>query len=324
MLSLRRLDLDDCDWERMDELPDRRVFQTREWLEFLVRTQYGEPVVAEVLDRRDVVGYFTGMVVKRYGVRILGSPFPGWTTGPMGFNLSEGTSRAAALEALPRFAFGQLRCLHLEIMDRHLSADDAGGLGFRREPFPTFEIDLTREEDEIFAGMRSGARRAIRKSEKVGVEVEEASGEEFADEYYDQLTDVFAKQSLTPTYDVERVRELVRCIHPSGRLLLLRALSPDGEPSATGIFPAMNGTAYFWGGASWRSQQIHRPNEAIFWYAMRYWKKRGVKVLDLGGGGEYKRKFGVSDLTVPFFRKSRFAGLMSLRDIAERVSTRGR
>ena len=109
--------------------------------------------------------------------------------------------------------------------------------------------------------------------------VEEASAAGFADEYYAQLQDVFAKQGLRPTYGVDRVRELIRCVHPTGRLLLVRALGPEGEPIASGIFPAMNRTAYFWGGASWRSHQILRPNEAIFWFAMRDWKARGMSAV---------------------------------------------
>jgi hypothetical protein len=252
MLSLVRLDLQSCNWAHMDAFPDRVVFQTREWLEFVARTQRAEPVVAELVDANGPVGYFTGLIVRRLGVRILGSPFPGWTTSSMGFNLTEGVSRRDATEALIRFAFRELGCLHLELKDRRLAADDLSGLGFAQTPNVTFEVDLSAPEDEIFSRMTSACRRAIRKGEKVGVRVEEASGESFADEYYAQLEDVFARQSLRPTYGVERVRELIRCIHPTGRLLLLRAVAPEGNGIATGIFPAMNGAAYFWGGASWQ------------------------------------------------------------------------
>jgi lipid II:glycine glycyltransferase (peptidoglycan interpeptide bridge formation enzyme) len=125
-----------------------------------------------------------------------------------------------------------------------------------------------------------------------------------------------------PTYGVERVRELIQALLPTGRLLLVRARAPSGEPIATGIFPAMNGTAYFWGGASWRQHQHYRPNEAIFWYAMRYWKHHGMKSLDMGGGGDYKRKYGPVEFTVPSLHKSRIAGLAQLRDLAEAVSRR--
>lgn len=324
-LRLERLELAACDWEAMDRLPDRTVFQTRAWIEFVARSQGATPVVAAVLRGDEPVGYFTGLMIRRYGLRILGSPFPGWTTWSMGFNLREGESRREAARALLPFAYRTLGCAHLEFKDEHI-ADPAelAPLGFESTPKLAFEVDLDRPEEDVFNAMSSACRRAVRKAAKSGVEIQEASGEAFADEYYEQLLDVFAKQELTPGYPVERVRELIRCVHPTGRLLLLRAVAPDGRSIATGIFPGMNGKAYFWGGASWRSDQILRPNEALFWYAMRYWRDAGATVLDLGGGGDYKRKFGPRELRVPFFRKSRVPGLGRLRDLAERTLTRGR
>jgi CelD/BcsL family acetyltransferase involved in cellulose biosynthesis len=301
----------------MDAFPDRVVFQTREWLDFVARTQGAEPVIAAVRAGSETVGFFTGLVVRRFGVRILGSPFPGWTTSSMGFNLQEGVDRRAAAAAVVRFAFGPLRCLHLELKDRHLGVDDVRGLGFRSDPVVTFEVDLAADEDVILGRMSSACRRAIRKSEKVGVEVEVASPAGFAEEYYAQLVDVFAKQGLVPTYGEDRVARLIEHVHPTGRLLLVRARGPDGGSLATGLFPAFNGTAYFWGGASWRSGQIHRPNEALFWYAMRHWRERGVRVLDMGGGGDYKRKYAPTEHSVPFLRTSRVRGLERLRDAAQ-------
>jgi CelD/BcsL family acetyltransferase involved in cellulose biosynthesis len=321
-LTLERVGLESCDWECMDAFPDRVIFQTREWLEFVARTQRAEPVIASVLRDGEVVGYFTGLIVRRFGVRILGSPFPGWTTDSMGFNLVDGVSRRDAAAALVRFAWGALRCAHLELKDRRLQSADVEALGFESDAKLTYEVDLADDEQAIFGRMSSACRRAIRKAEKVGVTVEPAAGPGFADEYYAQLLDVFAKQSLVPTYGVERVRALIACLEPTGRLLLLRALSPDGRSIATGIFPAFNGTAYFWGGASLRVDQILRPNEALFWYAMRYWRERGMTTLDLGGAGDYKRKYGTRELWLPWCRRSRVPGLSLMRTVARRATKR--
>src|SRR3546814_14079660 len=35
-----------------------------------------------------------------------------------------------------------------------------------------------------------------------------------------------------------------------------------------------------------------RPNQALHWYAMRYWKARGVHLHDWGGTGDYKKNDG--------------------------------
>lgn len=330
MLTLHRLRAEDADWGRMDSMADRVVFQTREWVDFVAKTQNAESVLAVVRDRGVDVGYFTGLIVKRFGVRILGSPFPGWTTDYLGFNLVAGVSRSDAAEALPRFAFGPLRCLHVELCDRYLTREDLDGTRYETDTSKrTFVVDLAGDESDVFARMTSACRRAVRKSVKVGVRVEVAHGPSFADEYYAQLKEVFARQSLVPTYGVEHVRELIRHLEKTGRLLLLRAVAPDGRRIATGIFLAFNGVAYFWGGASVREQQILRPNEAVFWSAMRWAREMGCSTLDMGGGGEYKTRYGARELRVPRFRCSRLPGLASLRKAAEAVvdarqSIRGR
>jgi CelD/BcsL family acetyltransferase involved in cellulose biosynthesis len=319
MLTIERVPAESWDSALLATFEDRFVFQTPEWLAYVAETNDAEPVVAAVRDGASTVGWFTGLIVRRFGVRILGSPFPGWTTGYMGFNLEPGVDRTEALAALAPFAFGELGCLHVELRDRRIAFGQAAGLGYDERVFTTFDVDLTPDEETVFGRMSSACRRAVRKAEKSGVTIEEATDEGFAAEYHAQLVDVFAKQDSTPTYGVERVEALVRHVLPSGNLLLLRARDPEGACIATGIFPAFGDTMYFWGGASWRTGQILRPNEAIFWHAVRHWMARGVTTYDMGGGGEYKRKYGGHEVTVPTLSRSRLPGLGSLRDLAERA-----
>ena len=300
----------------------RNVFCTPEWLEYVARTQQAEPVVARVERDGVPVGSFTGLIVRRMGIRILGSPFQGWMTGPMGFELAPNESRSDAMEALARFAFRELGCLHLEVMDRGSSFAELAPARGRVDPLPNFELELQHEEDELFAGFTSACRRAIRKSEREGVRVEQAHGIEFADEYYEQLLEVFQRQELSPPYGLERVRELIRCVEPTGRLLLLRAVAPDGERIASAIFPFEPDFGYFWGGASWEAHRILRPNEAIFWHAIRHFRERGVAVLNFGGGGDFKRKFGAPEIQIPVLRRSRVPGMLPLRDVAANVYKR--
>src|SRR5262249_9148461 len=98
MVRFRPLSPDEIPWEALDAFEDGVVFQTREWLNFLAESQGGQPVVAEIQDGRTVAGYFSGMVVKKFGLRILGSSFPGWTTPYIGFNLHREYDRADMLD----------------------------------------------------------------------------------------------------------------------------------------------------------------------------------------------------------------------------------
>jgi hypothetical protein len=116
---------------------------------------------------------------------------------------------------------------------------------------------------------------------------------------------------------VERVRALIRHLAPTGRLLLIRALDPQGTCMGTGIYPGFNKIALFWGNASYRSMQILRPNEALHWYAMRYWKARGIELFDWGGGGTYKEKYGPRPVATPWLSKSKYKTLGRLRNAAK-------
>lgn len=316
------IDANTADWQAIDSFADRTVFQTREWLNFVRETQDASPILAELCEGGKLVGYFSGLTVTKLGVKILGSSFPGWTTPYIGFNLLPGVSRAAALAAVEDLAWNTLKCLHMEVSDPCFSPEDGEELGFSCQYYTSYRTDLTKPEDQLFNEMESACRRCIRKAEKSGVVIEEAHDAAFADEYYEQLKDVFAKQGLVPTYGVERVRALVKHLEPTGRILLLRARDPEGNCIATGIFPGFNKIAEFWGNASFRSSQNFRPNEAIHWYVMRYWKNRGVAIYDWGGEGTYKEKYGCKLHRVPWLTKSRYQIVSRLRDEAKQMFAR--
>ena len=308
------------DWGRaVSAFPEHHVFHTPAWLAYVAETQGGTPVLATLTDGREPVGYFAGLIIRRFGARILGSPFPGWGTEYMGFQLCEGVSRKEAAKALIAYAFDELHCLHLEFRDRSFEAADVEGLGFDVRTTLGYEIDLTPPESEILGRMDHGCRWSIRKAARMGITIEEAHDEGFADDYYAQLQDVFAKQRLVPPYGRDRVRTLIRLLLPTGMLLLLRARDSEGRCVATGIFPGANSRMLFWGGASWRQFQSLRPNELLMWHALQYWKLRGARCCDMGGGGDYKRKYGPFEIRVPHFVKSRLPLVAQARDAARRL-----
>lgn len=321
-MKLHRIDIKTADWRLLDSFADRTVFQTRAWLEFVAEAQSATPVLAEVRTGSDIVGYFTGLTFSKFGMKVLGSSFPGWTTPYMGFNLKPGVSRKDALAALEKFAWGDLKCLHLEVSDPNFTFADGEAWEFNAEYYGSYRTDLTKSEEELFHGMDSACRRCVRKAEKSGVIIEEAHELAFADEYYEQLKDVFAKQGLVPTYSVERVRSLVKHLEPTGNILLVRARDAEGKCIATGIYPGFNQIAEFWGNASFRAYQNVRPNEACHWYAMRYWKKRGATIFDWGGEGTYKEKYGCTPHRVPWFTKSKYQIVGTLRNEARNMFAR--
>jgi Acetyltransferase (GNAT) domain len=317
MARFERVDLDAREWnDTLSTFADRIVFQTPAWISFLAEAQRGEPVLAALREGREILGYVTGLIVRRFGLKIFGSPFRGWSTPYMGFNLRPSVPRRVAVHALTEFAFSQLRCAHFELTDMHMALSDVLELGLAHMTHPTIEIDLTQSEEALFANMDSACRRNIRKAEKSGVVIEEAQDMNFAEDLAAQLRDVYAKQGLVPHFGAERVHALINHVHPTGMVLLLRARDAEGRCIATGIYPGLNQVAFYNWGASWRQYQHLRPNELLHWYAMRYWKRRGLSTYNMEGTKPFKQKFGGFETAVPMIYNSKYRLLSRLRSSA--------
>jgi lipid II:glycine glycyltransferase (peptidoglycan interpeptide bridge formation enzyme) len=183
-----------------------------------------------------------------------------------------------------------------------------------------YMIDLSLSEDELYKNLhQKSCRYSINKSKKLGVSIRETMDvENFVDVYYLQLQEVFKKQGLSPTYKKDCVQALVKALYPD-HILLLEAVTKDGEIAATGLFPGEKNIAVFWGGASYQKFQNLCPNEPLIWEAIRIWKNRGAKIFDMCGLRPYKLKFGPTLYTKPriFFAKYRI--LIFAKRILKRI-----
>lgn len=296
MITFERIDFAQLDWATTEQFGQSNIFQTPAWLRFLSEKQPLEPVIAAVLDDGCLCGYFFGLIAEKFGLRILGSPFRGWTTYFMGFNLSAQVSRRAVLAAFPEFAFHHLRCHYMEIIDPNIRPKDLEGLCYQSEPLMWFVLDLTPDVDALFDNMKHTCRTNIRKAEKHALTVKATEDLDFADEYYRQYCAVMRRHALAAAFGPENVKRMICAMLPTGNLLMLRAQIPGGAGVATGLFLQQNGISVFWGAASWHEYQSFRPNEFLAWEAVKMLKRQGIHTLHFGGhAGQYKEKFGCRD-----------------------------
>ena len=258
---------------------------------FVEETQGASRVTAILRDVTAPVGRFTGLVARKLGARILGSPFPGWSTAYMGFNLEPGVDRREAVAGTWRGS--PSRSLDVRTTNSWTGASRSKkrkASDIDSECSGGFEIDLTQDEDSLYAGMDRNRHRAIAKSQRRGVEIEEATDESFADEYYSQLLEGFGSRVWGPGRDdADRVPVLIRHLQPTGRLLLLRAREPDGRCTSTGIYLGFGGVMYSWGAASYSSLDVRHSNEALLWHAMRHLEVPGVWQSSTWEAGEITR-----------------------------------
>jgi hypothetical protein len=237
----------------------------------------------------------------------------------MGFLLEPGTDRAAVARELAGFAFKELGCSHLEFADRHLSDRSLNESGYSLDVGQSFRSDLRPPEDELFGQMREDARKEIRRALRDGLRAEFTTDPDFAEVHHSFLERVFARQGLAPTYPVERVRQMIAEVLPSGHLKLLVVRSPTDEAVATAISAGRGRMAITVGTAFDRSDRRYHPMSLARWETMRSWKQAGAEEFDFGGGGDYKMKFGPHAVAHHHYFRSRYPWLPAARAGVQRM-----
>ena len=322
MFEFTVVDIENINIDEYDDFANKNIFTRLDWLYFLRKDSNIYPCVLKVIRRQDkcFVGYLTGGLFSRFGVKIFASPFSGWSTCFMGYDLTERNELKRILLETRAFLFEKLGCMYAEIIDREISIDDAKLWGFDFETVSTLELKIDRSDEELFKVFKTDCRNFIRQFERRGATIERVTpNEEFAKEYYNQLEDVFAKQGMVPTYGLKKVVNLMDALRDTEMLLCLRVRNPEGRSIATSIFLGHNKKFFFWGGASLREYQQYRPNEYMIWHAIKYWREQGITVFDMVGVREYKRKFGALETQYAKLIFSRARFLIHMKNFARRL-----
>ncbi len=301
------------------------VFLSLPWVEFLKNNQNGEPVILKISDSDNiVVGYFVGLIVKKAGIRILGSPFDGWLTCDMGFiRFFEDFNVNEALSAVKNYAFKNLKCLFVQITDKNIKISELSK-SFKIKPIKMLYIDNGKPLDDILNNFTKNGRRDVRASSRKGIIIKQVPFDnEFVKIYYDQLVDVFAKQNLKPNYGLKKLNDMVEAFKDfPDNVLALEAVLPDEDGKETVIATVLSfagGTwAYYLGAASYRSYQKYLPNEALMWEMIKHWNSLGIKNLDLVGYREYKLKYNPQFVEYPIIYFEKIPGLLFMKNKARK------
>lgn len=316
MYEFEHIDLSKLDLNEFNDFENKSVFTRVEWIRFIMEDSDASPIVLRITREKEFVGYFSALMIIKFGIRIIASPFRGWSTCFMGFDTAL-EPRVQILKDLADYLFSRFKCLYIEIVDREIPVDQAKSSGYNSVPVSTLELEIDKPDDEIFKGFKSVCRNRIRQFDKKGAVLEHAlPDDQFAEEYYEQLKDVFAKQGTLPTYSMDKVKRLLHHLSGTDMLLCLRVRDPDGLSIATSIFIGSNKKFFFWGGASLRPYQHYCPNEYMMWYAMRYWRDKGCSIYDMVGVRDYKRKFNPEEKQYARITISKYGILIVMRNMA--------
>jgi hypothetical protein len=321
--SFKIVDRNNISWEQIELCYDHTVFKSKEWINFLVNTQKIEPLILEIFRSEKLVGYFIGEKFKKF-VKVVASPFEGWTTDYQGLSMLVPVSneiRIKIYENLIQFLFRNGLCSLFQASDWQMDINMIRNSNLKFEIVKGYRLDLTKSTEQLYKNFSSSScQYAIRKSQKNGVKILETEDtDKFIHHYYTQLSEVFEKQKLKPTYSENRVKALIENLKFSNKILLLEAKSSDGACIATGIFVGQNKLAYYWGGASYSKFQNLCPNEPLMYEAIKIFKSRGYNEFDLGGIRKFKEKFGPDYFEKPKIIASRFMGIIELKTLAKKT-----
>ncbi len=187
------------------------------------------------------------------------------------------------------------RVSHLRIdpeIERGAGADADGALtaaltatGWRPadpiQPVSTRVIDLTADEDALYADLRKKWRQYVNKARAAGVQIVDA-GPERLDEFY-AIYQETAERAGFLIRALSAYRDAWDAYAPAGHARLLFAQLPDGTPAAT-LFLVRSGSRVVepYGGMT-QAGADSRANYLLKWEAIRSSKAAGATSYDMWG-----------------------------------------
>jgi len=283
------------EWDALIDLcPLSTVYHRNAWLNALSTDGVAEIKRVVCENEGDLKGAWPIGLLRKGPLRVGGSPLPGWNTaylGPVFTDMCEDPLNAvsAMLKAKPIASpsFLATRCMHTDL--------DLSKLGFERtRDFATYEIDLTQDEDELFAALKGTCRTRVRKGTKNGLEVRVERDDAYIDDFCTMSDDVFAKSHKKPPYSRRFIREMHDRLFATGELLVTSAFHGD-DRIATLVVPHDGRTAMYFAGGSFADRLSLAPNNLLHWETIRACKSMGMLRYDFisssGKPGKFKKTF---------------------------------
>jgi CelD/BcsL family acetyltransferase involved in cellulose biosynthesis len=301
---------------------NHRIVHTAAWIRSLEASGFGQPRFLVLEINGEIVGCLPGLVAEVGPLRLFGSPPPASQTVSMGPAFDEQrVTTPELMEAVTPYLEHRLGIHHMEIMSPDLDPGAMLTLGFRGEPWPTYQVRLfPGDEHRVLKSLKDSARRNVTRGRKLGLEVRFEQDESFVDEHYAQLKEVYVRGGHAINFGRQRVLECFRRTRDAGSLLAVSVYLPDGSTNiATGMFTIEKTELLLWTWAHRGEFRWYRPTELMTWTVMQKAIEAGCESFDLMGLGDFKMKFGAErDDRKYRWVRSRYRWLGQMRDLAAR------
>ena len=145
----------------------------------------------------------------------------------------------------------------------------------------SLRLDLTRSEDQIFAGFRKNTRYEVRRAERLNATVRTASNEVEIDDFMSLYEDFAARKRFRAESHHE-VRTLIGwLINTESRGALLLARADDRVCGGAVIARCGRRCSYIWGAS--HQQEDLNVGHILQWRALQWAKSHGCTEYDFGG-----------------------------------------
>lgn len=297
---------------------DGSVFVSEAWLGFISSASGGRFIGLRILDDFGNAAFFAGVLFRRLGLKMIGSPFPGWGTSYMGV-CGKLPLDHSLVSALLDYLFERYGAYYIELVNPPGANSLTSGAGYTVTQINSLLLPLAAGPDVLYAHLQGDCRTYLRQFDSKGGTVEAVSANsQFADQLYDQLTEVFARQGMVTTHSRQRIGAMLAALEKGQiDLLCLQARGPAGEQLASSVFFGANGVFYYWAGVSYVAGRHFRPTEAMIWKAIRHFIGLGYHSFDMIGVRDYKLKFSPHVISYTRIASARPALLLILRDWAQ-------
>jgi hypothetical protein len=302
-LELKLVDpLSDSDWDRLAfSHPDSTFFHSAGWAKVLSKTYRHKPFYLHFYRQTESLALAPVMEIRSpfTGCRGVCLPFSDFC-GPLVFNRSESNGIMNKLSELAL----QQNWRYVEFRGGRETLPDTAAPAVQ---FYSHTLRLRASLDDLWPRFGSGTRRAIRKAQKSGLNVEVTGTRPALREFYRLHVATRRRHGLPPqplSFFVNIYEEIIK--PGDGFIVLARSGS---RILAAAVFFRYGKTAVYKFGASDELFQEFRGNNLVMWEAIKFLTQGGCKMLHFGRtslGNEGLRRFkagwGATEGILEYFR----------------------
>lgn len=259
--------------------PESNVFQLSCWARVLQKTYHHQPIYLRFRRNNELAALLPIMEVNSplTGKRGVCLPFADYCA-PLVFDRAVGVFRL--LEAVNRIG-RERKWKYFELRSNQLADEFC----VPTEEYYGHDLDLVPDTDQLFAVLAPPVRRAVRKAEKAGVEVEISNSPQAVADFY-KLHGRTRRKHGAPPQPISFFRNIEREIISQGHGFIVLAKAKRQPIAAAIFFHSGREALYKFGASDVRAQSL-RANNLVMWKA----------IVHLATSGFGRLRFGRTDLT---------------------------